>query len=302
MSAFRFLLNPHFRDLPNCCAVLHGLADSYRVDSYRTTLSLKSVSQGAAYYETRRGRHLVTEDSFLILNHGQEYSLEFQGTGRTETFCPFFQPGFLEHVASSLSATVARQLDEIDLHSPPVHFPERLYPKTGRVALALTQLRSGLRTGGLNHLCLEDWFFTFAEALTEFQGDVQREIDQFPGRRAATRAELYRRLHRGRDFLISCRDQPLTVAQAARVANLSPFHFHRMFRSAFGQTPMQFLQEQRLLSARRLLVQTDEPVTTICFSVGFESLGSFSWLFRRRFGLSPSQFRVSSRGLRKEQD
>jgi AraC-like DNA-binding protein len=59
---------------------------------------------------------------------------------------------------------------------------------------------------------------------------------------------------------------------------------------------MQFLQERRLAAARRLLLTTDEPVTRICFAAGFESLGSFSWLFRRRFGLSPRQFRQEHGG------
>jgi AraC-like DNA-binding protein len=107
--------------------------------------------------------------------------------------------------------------------------------------------------------------------------------------------ELYRRLYRGRDFLLSCYDQPLTVAAAARVAGVSPFHFQRMFKLAFGRTPMQFLQETRLAAARRLLARTGDDITAICLAVGFESLGSFSWLFRKRFGVSPRAFRENSR-------
>ena len=100
--------------------------------------------------------------------------------------------------------------------------------------------------------------------------------------------ELYRRLYRGHDFLLSCYDRPLTVAAAAQVAALSPFHFQRMFKLAFGRTPMQFLQETRLEAARALLVRTGDDVTSVCLAVGFESLGSFSWLFRKRFGVSPA--------------
>src|SRR5262245_52152892 len=103
--------------------------------------------------------------------------------------------------------------------------------------------------------------------MAELRCGVQREVDQFPGGRAATRAELYRRLHRGRDFLSSSYDQPLTVALAARAAHLSPFHFQRMFKRAFRQTPMQFLQERRLAAARRLLLKTDDPITSICFAI-----------------------------------
>jgi AraC-like DNA-binding protein len=124
---------------------------------------------------------------------------------------------------------------------------------------------------------------------------VRGEAQTFPGLRPATRMELYRRLYRGRDFLLSCYDQPLTVAAAARVAGLSAFHFQRMFKLAFGQTPMQFLQETRLTAARRLLDHTGDDVTAICFAVGFESPGSFSWLFRKRFGVSPRGFRENRR-------
>src|SRR5262249_291233 len=132
--------------------------------------------------------------------------------------------------------------------------------------------------------------------------EVEQEVGRFPGLRAATRAELYRRLHRGRDFIRSCYAQPLRVAQIARVAHLSPFHFQRMFRLAFGQTPMQFLQEQRLAAARRLLLTTDQAVTAVCLAIGFESPGSFSWLFRKRFGVSPRSFRALPEHGGKSQD
>src|SRR5262249_32021853 len=98
MTDFQFRLNPPVRELVHCSAVLRGVAHHYSVELYRTTLSLKSVRSGAALYVTRQGRHLVTDNSFLILNQGQEYSMEFQGTIVTETLCPFFQRGFLEHV------------------------------------------------------------------------------------------------------------------------------------------------------------------------------------------------------------
>jgi len=58
---------------------------------------------------------------------------------------------------------------------------------------------------------------------------------------------------------------------------------------------MQFLQARRLAVAQKLLATTEEDVTQIALAVGFESLGSFSWLFRRRFGVSPRGFRSGER-------
>jgi len=290
MADFRFRLNPRGRELPDCSAVLNGHGTHYEVNDYRTTLSLKSVVRGAARYHTPQGHYLLTPDSFLILNDSQRYSLEFEGHGsiKTETLCPFFQPGFLEQGAAS-------DLDDIDRAAPALDFCERLYPKTGSVARALADLHAGLRGPQPSAPWLEDRMYTLAQSLAGLRIQVRGEAQAFPGLRPATRMELYRRLYRGRDFLLACYDQPLTVAAAARVAGVSPFHFQRMFKLAFGQTPMQFLQGTRLEAARRLLADTGDDVTAVCFAVGFESLGSFSWLFRRRFGVSPRGFRETGR-------
>ena len=302
MSDFQFHHNPPWTRLPHCSAIVSGVGGDYHVQQYRTTLSVKAVVRGSAYYSTAQGRYQVTETSFLILNHDQEYSLQIKRSAPTETLCPFFQRGFLEHVAGCLAARGERQLDDIEVHPPAVEFCERLYPKQGAVARVLSRIQVGLRTSGSSAPWLEDCFYDLAAALVEVQTGVRREIQAFPGLRAATRAELYRRLHLGRDFLASCYAEPIRVATVARVAHLSPYHFQRMFKLAFHQTPMQFLQEQRLNAARRLLLTTQEDVTAICFAVGFESLGSFSWLFRKRFGLSPKQFRSSERGVETSQD
>jgi AraC family transcriptional regulator len=120
-------------------------------------------------------------------------------------------------------------------------------------------------------------------------------MTSFPGLRPSTRIEAYRRLHWARDFIDASFAEPLTVARIARVASISPYHFQRLFRRAFGETPMQRVQACRLTAAARLLTETDRSVTRICIDVGFESLGAFSALFRRRFGAPPSAFRQMRR-------
>ena len=257
---FRFAVNPRWTDLPHCSAMLHGFPRDYIVTDYRTTLSIKTVRHGSAWYETPDGRYLVTPDVFLVLNEGQQYSMEVEASTDTETFCPFFQPGFV-------------RAGEI---------PERLYPMRGRIA-------ETLRTFG--EVPIEDSFYDFAEGLVDLRDDARTESVSFPGLRAATREEMYRRLYRAREFLYCCYAQPVSVADAAAIAAMSPFHFQRMFKLAFGISPMQFVQRRRLERARELLSKTDEPVTSICLSVGFESHGSFSTLFKRKFGRSPSEIR-----------
>ena len=87
----------------------------------------------------------------------------------------------------------------------------------------------------------------------------------------------------------------VSIREAAAAARLSPFQFIRRFRAVFGQTPHQLRIATRIDWARRLLALTERPVTDVCLAVGFSSLGSFSALFARRVGQSPSAYRAQVR-------
>jgi AraC-like DNA-binding protein len=84
----------------------------------------------------------------------------------------------------------------------------------------------------------------------------------------------------------------MAIRDAAAATRLSTFQFIRRFKALFGETPHQLRIAARIDRARRLLALTDRPVTDICLDVGFESLGSFSALFARRVGQSPSAYRA----------
>ena len=98
------------------------------------------------------------------------------------------------------------------------------------------------------------------------------------------------RLLRAKDLIHARYGEPLTIEDLARAAALSPFHFLRLFRAAFGETPHRYLTRVRIEAAKRLLLK-DAPVTEVCFDVGFQSLGSFSALFSRAVGAAPTAFR-----------
>jgi AraC-like DNA-binding protein len=82
----------------------------------------------------------------------------------------------------------------------------------------------------------------------------------------------------------------ILLEAAAREACLSPFHFHRLFRSTFGETPHDFLTRRRIDHARRLLASGEMTVTEVCLEVGYSSLGSFSSKFQSLAGVAPTQY------------
>ena len=100
------------------------------------------------------------------------------------------------------------------------------------------------------------------------------------------------RLRRARDRMDRDYAQPLDVATLAATALMSPGHFARSFRAAFGQTPYHYLMTRRIERAKALLRRGDVPVTQVCYAVGFASPGSFSSRFTQLAGVSPSEYRA----------
>jgi AraC-like DNA-binding protein len=122
-----------------------------------------------------------------------------------------------------------------------------------------------------------------------------------PGDRKRPRAILHdmafvppaRHLLRAKDLADARYFEPLDVADLAAAARLSPAHFSREFRAAFGESPHQYLLTRRLERAAALLRTTDNSVAEICFAVGLRSVGSFTTSFGRVFGRSPTAYRAT---------
>lgn len=95
-----------------------------------------------------------------------------------------------------------------------------------------------------------------------------------------------------RAFMDEHFDEPLSLDKLAQRAHLSRYHFIRLFRRHFYETPHQYLTRKRLEQAKYLLANSTLSVTDICFAVGFESMGSFSTLFHKTVGWTPSIYRA----------
>ena len=101
-----------------------------------------------------------------------------------------------------------------------------------------------------------------------------------------------RHLLRAKDLADARYFERLDVDDLARAAKLSRAHFSREFRRAFGEPPHSYLLTRRLERAAALLRTTDRSVADICFSVGLQSVGSFTTSFTRTYGISPTVYRV----------
>lgn len=92
-----------------------------------------------------------------------------------------------------------------------------------------------------------------------------------------------------RNYIDNNYDKNLNLDLLSRFHFVSKFHLLRLFKKHYGQTPRQYIIDKRIEKAKEQL-KYGMSVTQTCFAVGFESLGSFSALFRTKTGKSPSEF------------
>lgn len=288
------LVNPSASRLGRENAVLWGRGSGgHEVRGYPGPLSLKAVLRGRGVWETDEGRHVLEPGSWLVLNDGHPYALTIERGQPVETFCVFFAHGYVEGTHASLVQPHEALLDGLPIAGKS-SFREVPRPHGPPVTTALLALRDALEQRE-EPLALEDKLLALSRALVASEVDLGRAASRLPALRCSTREELLRRLLRARVFAEDALGEPLSLGRLAREAALSPFHFHRLFRGAFGETPSAYVRRRRLERAREALLHTDKPVTDVCFDLGFSSLGSFSTLFRARFGASPRHFRARRR-------
>jgi AraC-like DNA-binding protein len=109
--------------------------------------------------------------------------------------------------------------------------------------------------------------------------------------KASTRLEIFKRIALAKDWIHQNYATAITLEDIASVAHMNSQHFLRMFKQTYQITPHQYLIDLKLIQAKHLLDSTLYPINDICRLIGFESVFSFSILFKKRFGIAPSQFR-----------
>ena len=97
------------------------------------------------------------------------------------------------------------------------------------------------------------------------------------------------------DYIEAALERRLTLAELARVAGLSAFHFARCFKATTGLAPHQYVMARRIELAKRLIITTDQPVRDVAWSIGFENLSHFRRQFAAQIGVTPGDLRRATR-------
>jgi AraC-like DNA-binding protein len=237
---------------------------------------IAAVTQGTFQYRSRQGSAVLAPGALLLGNAGTCFECGHEhGTGdRCLAF--HFTPQHLETVAAAVPR-VRRTVFTLP-HLPPSSVLLRLIAEAEAArddgdGAALEEL--SLRLAG-----------AVAAALAGSTAAVRRSSRRDERRVTAALRRIEANAHE---------NAALALADLAREAATSPYHFLRIFRQLVGMTPHQFVLRTRLHRAAVRLRRSDETISAIAFDAGFNDLSTFNRRFRRLMGASPGAYRAGDR-------
>lgn len=281
--------------------LLRGTLLNVGLHNHPTRLSLRWVTEGRYTYEIQGRRYVLTPGNLLITEDGASYNSISTPGVRTESLSVTFHRTMVLDVLQTSRASQEQLLDQNGhiVQNQEVTFFTHTFPVTGpltQILLRFQHLTQGKHPAGINFHSL---FFDAMSEMVIHAGKVRREMLAISSVKATTREELYRRLTLAREYIHAKHTEELNLETLASEACLSPFHFLRLFKQAFGMTPHQYVLELRLEKARQVLhnLRNDVPLARLALDCGFNDVSSFTKAYKRRFGVLPSQDRPSARML-----
>lgn len=228
----------------------------------------------------------VNDKIFYLLEPGSNLAINFKTANPLQTLFILFDERFITNIIHQQTTPAdALMNNPEDVCKKDIHLPTVPFIFNTKLQSMLNSLRQNNNIqGGQLHNILQNIVteFCFIHAYTA------RQIQKLNAVKTTTREELYRRLTTAKLFMQDNACNVLTVDEIAKTACLNSFHFLRMFKQAYHTTPHQYLLQLKLEKASELLKSQKQSVTDVCAMVGFESIGSFSNLFKKSFGVTPS--------------
>lgn len=254
-------------------------------------LSIKTVTAGREFYDIDGRSVAVEPECYLVLNHGRAYGSHIESEEEVDSFSIWFRPGLAEEIYTVLDSRLEDLLDQPGYVRPGYGFFEHRRAHDAWVTPLLGRLYRAVVLDQAEEGWVEERLHVLMERLLRAEREVVDEVERIRAVRRSTRLELYRRLHKARDFIESHFERSLDLGSIAGIACLAPHHFLRSYKQFFHLTPYQHLARKRLSAARDLLGETDLAVSLVCNRVGFANQSAFSRAYRRRFGETPTQTR-----------
>jgi AraC family transcriptional regulator len=246
-------------------------------------MNMEGISRVTAYKRTV----VIPERFFFVTNRFDHYTLEIESELPVETLNIHMGEYFSEGILSAMLSPIDTLLHENNHQEwGSVKFSSQLYKRDALLEALINQLKNS----GHDKLLFEETLTKIFAHFLEYHHSVMKTIYQLPPVKHSTKVDLYKRLAVVMDYLYSTDEYNMDLSYLASLANLSKYHFLRLFKHAYSLSPHQYIQQLRLEKAAQLLKKKSYAIKEIASLLGFENSNSFSRLFHQHTGRYPQHF------------
>jgi AraC family transcriptional regulator len=236
-------------------------------------------------YQVNRRPAAANDKLFYFLNAGDRLEINFKHNLPLETLLILFSHDFIQSWISYKQTGTGSLLDNAttiagstwSIPNIPFEYNAALFKQVSKIKAGMQRQDSDAE------------LFELLETFWAIKERDERHLEQINSKRKSTREEIYRRLLLAKLFMHDNFTGTPTIEEIALEACLDKFHFLKLFKNHFGVTPHQYLVKLKLEHAHALLSTGRHTVLQACQSVGFESHGTFTNLFRKHYHVPPSQ-------------
>ncbi len=253
--------------------------------------SIKFVVAGQENYKVNGREHQVRAGEYLLTNphcHGNGY---IDSKSMVEGVCIDIQPGLMAEVLGTLQEPGNLQpgYDTRSMLESGLFFEYRLKAAQTRLGQFLNGFSHLITSGQFDLTTLnQSFYYRLTELYLSDYQHIAKQVFAVPALKPATRNDLFLRAQRGKDFMDAMFTAPIDLPEIAKQALLSEYHFYRIFKAVYQESPHQYILKKRLDFGQELLLTGNYSVTEAAQKTGFADIFSFSKAYRKRFGMPPS--------------
>jgi len=268
-----------------------NLRQPYECPEHPSGIGLLITGKGNCNYYVNGTKNQVDQNKIFFVNRGSQLAVRITEKESAPALL-FFHSRLPDLVQHSLNYG-----EEVLLEKPFDNLPydfsylERIHVDENLYQTILSLIELGSSCSSFASLKADIVIRNLFEELLKENQDAYKRSQNIQAIKASTRLEIFKRVSLAKDWMEENYNADITLEDMASLATMNSQHFLRMFRQVYHITPHQYLIALKLKRAKHLLESTQLTINDICLSIGFESVFSFSILFKDRFGLAPSHFR-----------
>lgn len=253
--------------------------------------AIKYVVEGVERYTINNTPFPVNTGGYLLANQHGAGRLDIESARDVKGICIELTAALMDEVVAAHATPEAFDVPAGSSFFTGPEFLENAYRAQDTHLGSLLQRLATEVVGAPHHA--HGWqrslYYSLAEAVIADHMATVPLLRKVSAVRSGTRKDIFRRVERARAFIDDSLHTAIDVADMAREAAMSEYHFLRAFRTMHGVTPYQYLINKRLALARKLLQQESFTVSDVAVLAGFTDIFSFSKAFKKRHGMPPSK-------------